>query len=247
MTSYHGGKQRIGGHLAKYIHYVCSLLPKEIELGGYCEPFVGMCGVYRHIPGLFAGRGGMKYLAGDTNESVIEMWREVQGGWRPPVHTTEAEYNSLRESPPSALRGYIGHQYSFGGQFFMGYSTKYGKNPDSSRARRNVVEIGKCLGDVEFRGGSYKQFSNLKKFIIYCDSPYEKSSQRYRMLDGFVSEEFWDWCREMSRENVVFVSSYEDPEDFMEVLSSSHKLTEIIHSNAPRKRVEKLFLLIGSK
>lgn len=126
----------------------------------------------------------------------------------------------------------------------MGYSTKYGKTPDSTRASNNVVEIGKCLGDVEFKYGSYKQFSNLKRFIIYCDPPYENSSQRYTKLDGFVSEEFWDWCREMSKENIIFVSSYEAPKDFIEVMSSSHKLTGIIHSNAPRKRVEKLFLLI---
>jgi DNA adenine methylase len=244
MTSYHGGKQRIGLQIAEYIHYICSILPQDIEINGYCEPFVGMCGVYRYIPGLFDDKKDMKYLAGDTNESVIKMWIEVQKGWRPPVRTTEAEYNRLRENPASALRGYIGHQYSFGGQFFMGYSTKYGKTPDSTRASNNVVEIGKCLGDVEFKYGSYKQFSNLKRFIIYCDPPYENSSQRYTKLDGFVSEEFWDWCREMSKENIIFVSSYEAPKDFIEVMSSSHKLTGIIHSNAPRKRVEKLFLLI---
>jgi DNA adenine methylase len=244
MTSYHGGKQRIGLQIAEYIHYISSsVLPSDIKIDGYCEPFVGMCGVYRYIPILF-GEKNLKYLAGDTNKSVIKMWTQVQKGWRPPVSTTEKEYNSLREGPPSALKGYIGHQYSFGGQFFMGYSTKYGKTPDSTRASNNVVEIGKSMESVEFKYGSYEQYSNLKNYIIYCDPPYENSSQRYTAMNGFLSEEFWEWCRKMARRNIIFVSSYEAPKDFIEVMTSSHKLTGIIHSNASRKRVEKLFLLM---
>ena len=243
MTSYHGGKQRIGLQISEYIHYIYSIIP-EIKVVGYCEPFAGMLGVYRHIPELFEDDNIQTYLAGDTNESVIKMWTRAQKGWKPPTNTTEKEYNLLKTSSPSALRGYIGHQYSFGGQFFMGYATKYGKTPDSSRASNNVVAIAKELKQVQFKHGPYTQFSNLKNFIIYCDPPYENSSQRYTQVDGFSSTDFWDWCRKMSKDNIIFVSSYSAPQDFIEVMSSSHKLTGIIHSGADKKRTEKLFLLM---
>ena len=241
MTSYHGGKQRIGLQIAEYIHYIYSIIPEE-KMVGYCEPFAGMLGVYRHIPELF--HGDIKtYLAGDTNESVIKMWTRAQNGWNPPTQTTEKEYNRLKNAHPSALKGYIGHQYSFGGQFFMGYATKYGKTPDSSKASSNVVDIARKLKQVKFKHGSYTQFSNLKNFIIYCDPPYENSSQRYTDVDGFSSQDFWEWCRQMSRDNIIFVSSYDAPKDFIEVMSSSHKLTGIIHSGANKKRTEKLYVL----
>ena len=69
MTSYHGGKQRIGLPIAEYIHYIYSIIP-EIKVVGYCEPFAGMLGVYRHIPELFEDNI-QTYLAGDTNESGV--------------------------------------------------------------------------------------------------------------------------------------------------------------------------------
>ena len=245
MTSYHGGKQRIGLQIAEYIHYIYSIIPEKnkFSIKGYCEPFVGMGGVYRHIPLLFEDHK-LTYLAGDTNDSVIKMWTRVQNGWIPPTHTTEKEYDRLKSSRPSALKGYIGHQYSFGGQFFMGYATKYGKTPDSSRASQNVVNIGKELNRVKFTLGSYTQFSKLKNFIIYCDPPYENSSQRYTDVDGFSSQDFWNWCRKMSKNNIIFVSSYDAPKDFIEVMSSSHKLTGVIHSGANKKRTEKLYFLL---
>ena len=244
MTSYHGGKQRIGLQIAEYIHYIYSQIPEKdkFPIKGYCEPFAGMLGVYRHIPNLFDD-DKLIYLAGDTNESVIKMWNRAKNGWIPPSHTTEKEYERLKTATPSALKGYIGHQYSFGGQFFMGYATKYGKTPDSSRASQNIVKIAYELNRVKFSWGSYTQFSHLKNFIIYCDPPYENSSQRYTQMGGFSSTEFWDWCRKMSRNNIIFVSSYEAPKDFIEVMSSSHKLTGVIHSGANKKRTEKLYVL----
>ena len=245
MTSYHGGKQRIGSRLAEYMHYVCSMLQdtQSITPKGYCEPFCGMLGVYQHIPTLFGSK--LTYLAGDTNESVIKMWKRAQNGWKPPTTCTKAEYERLKSASPSALKGYIGHQYSFGGQYFMGYAPSYGKTVDSSKASASIVSIAKNLKNVTFSVGSYTQYSNLSNYIIYCDPPYQNTSQRYTTLEGFNSNDFWEWCRSMvKRNNIVFVSGYSAPKDFIELTSFSHKLTGIIHSNADKRRVEKLFMLI---
>jgi len=106
MTSYHGGKQRIGETIATHIaSYVNKHNGDQYDT--YVEPFAGMCGVYRHIPALLGKR---TYLAGDINESVVAMWEDVQKGWLPPLSCSETNYNRLKRTmTPSAAKGYIGH------------------------------------------------------------------------------------------------------------------------------------------
>ena len=259
MCSYHGGKQRIGKRLSSIIADESLDIEDEYDfkIKGYCEPFCGMLGVYKHIPDLFDDhKPKLKYKAGDINKSVIKMWQKAQKGWKPPITSSESEYDRLKNSKDSAIRGYIGHQYSFGGQFFNGYAPKYNKTTDSTKASQSVIDISKTLNDVQFSFGSYTQYSKLKSYIIYCDPPYDNTVSRYyknaspkgreafsdRKLT-FESEKFWIWCRKMSKDNIVFVSSYTAPKDFEEIFSSSHKLTGISANNNDKKRIEKLFLI----
>ena len=251
MTAYHGGKSKLGKQISQHINFVCQMLREEqgMTIKGYCEPFCGMAGVYQHIPALFEDScKKLTYKAGDTNESVIKMWQRAQKGWKPPTISTQEEYDRLKDAAPSALKGYIGHQYSFGGQFLMGYAPKYGKTVDSSKASSRVQNISKILQDVKFTHGDYTQFSTLKGYVIYCDPPYENTSQRYKNTKdkySFNTEDFFEWCRVMVRnKNVIFLSSYQAPKDFIEIMSSGHKLTGVIHSNADKKRTEKLYMMI---
>jgi hypothetical protein len=81
-----------------------------------------MLGVYKHIPELFEEEGydDLKYLAGDGNGSVIKMWKAAQKGWKPPNTCSEKKFFDLKYSnADSAEKGYIGHQYSFGGSGLM--------------------------------------------------------------------------------------------------------------------------------
>jgi site-specific DNA-adenine methylase len=247
MTSFHGGKQRIGKKLAEVI-YEEAIDISEAEnfyIKGYCEPFCGMLGVYQHIPDLFNDyKPKLKYKAGDINKSVVMMWKSAQKGWKPKTKVSEKRYNQLKVAPDSAEKGYVGHQYSFGGQFFNGFAPKYGKNPDSAIASNNVHKIATKLNNVVLYNKSYTYFSNLKGYVIYCDPPYEKTNSRFyetHKKKSFDSEEFWEWCRSMAEENIVFVSSYNSPKDFEEVFSSTHKLTGI--NTTKKKRTEKLFLI----
>jgi DNA adenine methylase len=255
MTAYHGGKQRIGRDIANVIYDVSTMIEREsgFKIKGYCEPFCGMLGVYKHIPELFSShKPKLNYKAGDINESVIEMWKEAQKGWIPQSSCSEIQYNSLKNYSGNnvnkmALRGYIGHQYSFGGKFFDCYAPKYGKTSDSTKASDNVVSIARNIKDVTFKNCSYSIFSRLKGYIIYCDPPYESSNSVYFSKDkrmSFNNNSFWDWCRHMSRYNILFISGYTAPKDFTCVFSCSHKLTGISCGNKEEKRrIEKLFIV----
>jgi DNA adenine methylase len=238
MTMYHGGKQRIGKEISKIISEKVSEMDREIV--GYCEPFCGMLGVYQHIPKLFENMD-MTYKAGDMNESVCMMWGAVQTGWVPPGSCSQEKYNELQnDRASSAQKGYIGHQFSFGGQYFVGFIGKYkGGQTFFKTVPAKICKIAEELIDVEFSYGSYTQFSDLDNYIIYCDPPYVNTRCKY--AEKFDSESFWDWVREMSKTNVIFVSEYSAPDDFECVFEN--KKTNVSNGRKASGR-EKLFIKI---
>jgi site-specific DNA-adenine methylase len=232
-AAYHGGKQRIGLEIAENIHLISTILENQgyFKIKGYCEPFCGMLGVYRHIPQLFEDhKPKLKYKAGDANESVIKMWQRAQKGWKPPTECTEREYNKLCNSnESSAKKGFICHQFSFGGQFCMGFSKKYDKTKDGTQASERVQDIARELKNVKFSSGSYLQFYKLEGYVIYCDPPYQDAACRYTDKKGqkrnFDNDEFWEWVRLMSTNNIVLVSEYSAPDDFIKLFEKKHSVT----------------------
>lgn len=222
MTTYHGGKNRIGKEIADVIFDESVDIEEDynFNIKGYCEPFCGMLGVYRHIHDMFGDN--IKYKAGDLNKSLILMWKSAQRGWKPPEKKiNKREFmdlkNSLKSSPK---KGFVGHLQSFRSIYFGGYATHITQQR-IKKAAKDVREIAKKLGNVSFKQGDYTQFSNLKGYILYCDPPYENGEQRYKEETGkdfnFDSNKFWDWCRKMSENNIVFVSNYRAPSDFEKV------------------------------
>lgn len=253
MTAYHGGKQRIGKKIAKIIYEESLDIEDEFNfiIKGYCEPFCGMLGVYQHIPGLFEDhKPKLKYKAGDVNKSVIKMWQAAQKGWKPPKKVSKKEFEKLKyDNKASAIKGYVGHAYTYRGVFFDSYFK--GAQSKITTNEKRVSKIAEELNNVSFSFGSYTRYSNLKGYVIYCDPPYEGTMSKYyegtsdrKKLD-FNHAEFWNWCRKMAKDNVVFVSSYKAPKDFECIFSSSHKLTGVSagKNNNSKRRTEKLFII----
>lgn len=252
MTAYHGGKQRIGKKIAKRIHEVCTDIEDEYNftIKGYCEPFAGMLGVYRHIPILFDNhKPHLKYKTGEINKSIVKMWNASKHGWKPPTNITREKFATLKTNgKTSKLKGFVGHAYTFRGIFFNSYF-----NHTQSRIEKNsknVQDIGKILKETNTTivDDNYKQFSNLKGYVIYCDPPYANFSQKY--YTGitysnkltFDHKKFWKWCKKMSKDNIVIVSEYSAPKDVDYIWSKPIKLG---FGNGKKvvKRTEKLYLL----
>lgn len=244
MCSCHGGKQRIGKELAEIIYQVSTEIEDEydFDIKGYCEPFSGMMGVYRHIPDLFKEtHPNIEYLAGELNGNTVKMWNAAKRGWKPPHIISKTEYYKLKEKKgTSAIKGYVGHQYSFGGVYFSGYAPAYGKNKNSKTAAENVRSIGKLLkkNNVKITEGDYRQFSNLKGYILYLDPPYNNSTKHYK--GDFDHLKFNDWCRRMSRDNVLFISEYNMPRDFELIFSKSRVVS---YKGAKANKNERLYLI----
>lgn len=215
-VAYHGGKQRIGKTIAEHIYEITEDI-EDFTPKGYCEPFCGMLGVYQYIPDLFSDHKRMKYKAGDINKSTVKMWEKAQTGWTPPTkHITKRAFENLKyDGKASAIKGFVGHIYTYRGVFFDGYFPH--KQSKIKHSAKKVREIADQLEKVKFSAGSYMQFSNLKGYVIYCDPPYANMNQRYyegtayknRLV--FDHEKFWNWCEKMSEENVIFISEYSAP------------------------------------
>ena len=74
--------------------------------------------------------------------------------------------------------------------------------------------------------------------IIYCDPPY-KDTTKYSNL--FNHDEFWEWCRQKSKEgHSVYISEYNAPDDF-ECIWQKEIVSSLTKDTGSKKGVEKLF------
>jgi site-specific DNA-adenine methylase len=99
------------------------------------------------------------------------------------------------------------------------------------------------LERLELHSKSYNEIEIQKDAIIYCDPPYQGTAE-YKE-GAFNHKEFWDWVREKSKTNNVYISEYNAPNDFNSILSFEQKSTlqggQQKHNNQP---MERLFTII---
>jgi DNA adenine methylase len=214
-----GGKTRIGKEIANVIQ---SYSPHN-----YAEPFCGMFSVGRHVC-------CKKKYASDINPDLILLLQAIQSGWEPPGAVSEEQYNELKHSPSSALRGFVGFGCSFYGKFFGGYARERDRD-FTGNARSSLLKLAPDIKDVVFTNTSYVA-QEWDVDLIYCDPPYASTTDFGTV---FNTEEFWEWVR--SRKEVVLISEYVAPSDFDIVWEK--KVVTDMKSKTGRgcDRVERLF------
>lgn len=95
---------------------------------------------------------------------------------------------------------------------------------------------------VKTKNKDYKYFSNVKNSIIYLDPPYEntKTSNYNSQVDY---QEFYDWAYEMSKNNIVLLSSYEVSDDRFECVYEFKNARSTMSGGVAGKRIERLFMV----
>ncbi len=192
------------------------------------EPFCGAA----HVLSKMSGRR----VASDLSEDLILLWQAIQNGWIPPDSVSEEEYQRLKTSSPSALRGFAGYGLSFSGKWFGGYARNSRGDNYCAYARNSLLKQKQSINDVLFLHAPYSIYNDLENYLIYCDPPYANTT-KYRFGE-FDSKSFWNWCRVTSRSNKVVVSEYSAPADFKCVLEIN---TKTHMRGANNLRVERLF------
>lgn len=215
---YQGGKKRICKAIYEKI--------KEIEFNKntsrnlFVERFSGMCNV-----GIEALRDGRKVIFSDINPNIGIYWNEIKNGtYTLPEKITQEQYDHLKISDPSFLRTLVGY-YSFSSQFYGGFKGKYENETKTTKwldyQSKKINDIQPLLKESEFFNKDYTFFSNLKGCTFYDDPPY-LISQRYnpnKYLMNFDHETYWENVRELSKNNLVFVSENVAPDDFVSIWS----------------------------
>lgn len=133
---------------------------------------------------------------------------------------------------------YVGFLCSFSGKWWGSFArgSRYEGGTPYNKERQNNLEkqIPKML-NCKFEQADYKDLS-FKNKVIYCDPPYVMSTHKY-YKEAFNVDEFWNWVREQSKWNKVFVSECDVPDDMTIVWQKECKAAL---NTSQRKMVEKL-------
>lgn len=102
------------------------------------------------------------------------------------------------------------------------------------------------LNKVKVTNKSYHDFSKVSGAILYLDPPYDGTSQD-SYINSFNSQEFYDWVFEMSKNNIVIISSYSISDERFEAVYSFDKARSTLQGGASSKgKNEKLFIVKSS-
>jgi len=236
---YMGSKNRIAKE-------ILPIMLKEANLKGittWIEPFVGGANMIDKVPNVFK-RIGIDYSS-HTIEALIAVRDLVD---ELPNELTEDEYKQLKGIEPEPIKSWLRFVASFGGKLDNGYAREKGSDKTTfvGYGKRNAQKQNPKLQGVKFINGSYDEYSDFKNCLIYCDPPYEGTTSYKTGI--FDHTNFWNWCRKMSENNLVFISEYKSPDDFICVWEGELKTNFASQrKEATHKAVEKLFKYTGVK
>lgn len=233
---YLGSKNRLSKDLVPIIQEFID----DNNIKHYYEPFVGGCNLIDKI------KCENKY-GSDIHPYLIALLKQTQIDTSVfPKTISENEYKLVRANPQNYPDWYVGLVgfCSFGGKWWGGYPRGYKNDKVTHRdicneTIRNLIKQAPKLKDIKLDCRSFEQSTKVSNFVIYCDIPY-RSSTKYA-TDDFPYERFYDWTREMSKDNIVLVSEYWMPDDFECIWSKSLKCT--LDKNSRADKIERLFMV----
>lgn len=226
---YMGSKRRIAKDLIPFIL-------KNRQSGQYwVEPFVG--------GGNIIDKVSHKRIGADINPNVISALKAIRDNIddlpKNNREFSEEDYNRMKNGWNYKYKGYAGFAFSFGGKWMAGWHRCSEGRDYVAEAYRNALRQSYRLKGVKLVNVGYQDLEIPKNSLVYCDPPY-LGATKYKTGD-FNHDEFWQWCRDKSKDHTLFVSEYNAPSDFGCVWSK--KLVGFCGGDA--KGEEKLFRYCG--
>ena len=235
------------GSKSKYVQYIVPILQKVINDRGvslYIEPFVGGANIidkvkcerrigYDRSDTLIAllcqARDDFSKVLADGNRELWDKGKSYIKDGVMPEDMTLAEIGAME----------FFASFSNGG-FPRGYAKNMAGRNYFKEARANMEKQAPNLKGIEFYQNNYYNLSGFKGTVIYCDPPYANTKHYgYANQEKMDYTRFWNWAREMSKENYVFVSEQIAPDDFEIIWEMEAKRTNGKDNNF--KAIERLF------
>lgn len=203
------------GSKARYTKEILPIILKDRKPEQwYVEPFAGGMNAICEVQG--------NRIANDIHYYLIQMWRELVGGWIPKKITKE-EYSEVRANKskyPAYFVGWVGFNCSYCGKWFGGFADDYKSRINKNgilqnyqlEAINNVAKQVEKMKGVVFQNKPYYELELPPNSIVYCDPPYEGTT---KYANDFDHNLFWNWVRDISKQgHIVYVSEYNAPDDF---------------------------------
>jgi DNA adenine methylase len=232
---YMGSKNRIAKHLLPIILAEC----EKHGITKWVEPFVGGANMIDKVPDNF------ERIGYDLNDHVIHALIDIRDNAdKLPDAVSEEDYRSYKGLPPQSMTSWVRIACAYGGIFESKLAAdKTGLRDYAKEAKRNALKQSPKMQNVQFICDSYENL-NFTNALIYCDPPYQGTSG-YK-TGAFDHDKFFEWCRQQSKKNIVFVSEYNAPDDFIEVWRGEVKTNfASTRKKATHDALEKLFRVVA--
>lgn len=241
MAKYKGNKSR-------YANKILNAIMADLNNKGLSDEYIinNMCFV-----DLFCGGANMvkkvpfkNRIANDINTYMIAYLSRLQtegADWLlEPFYwnITQEIYEIFRQSIKNrmdtfshACLGHIGANFSYGSNFFAGYNKDTKQTPQTlaRSAYKHAQEDYELLQGVKLLNLDYRQVPIPPKSIVYCDIPYEGTSQYFDTK--FSIKEFLEFTKQLLLQgHYVYFSEYSKPLIKIEGL----KVSELINYPVPK-------------
>lgn len=236
------------GSKRKYLDHILPILQKCIDdnnITTYIEPFVGGANIIDSIK--CDNRYGY-----DRSDTLIALLTQMRDGFDKVLKDGNRElwdkgkaYVKDGIMPDDMTLAEIGAMEFFASFSNGGFPRGYAKNADGrnyfNEAYRNAEKQAPNLKGIEFGCQNYWELDpSIKNAVIYADSPYQNTKQYgYARQGKFDFDKYHQWCREISKNNYVFISEQTMPDDFEVIWEQDCKRTAGRDNNF--KAVERLF------
>lgn len=196
--------------------YITPILQKIIDNNNielFIDMFCGGCNIIDSI-------NCKERVANDIATPLISMWKGLLNGNKLPKELyDDIRANKNTDKYPDWYIGSVRYLASYNGRYFDGGYTKPIIEKRRIRnyykeAKNNIEKQLPLLKDVIFTNNDYKNIELLPNSLIYCDIPYQNTKQYLHSKD-FNYEEFWNWVRINSKNNIIIVSELQAPDDFV--------------------------------
>jgi len=213
---YMGGKFRQSKQIAATIKDIVG----ESDFN-YYEPF---CGAMWSATRVIKECSPSKVVLSDISEALITMWKHLVNTDDVPPHlVTEEVRNEYKEKqdPKDWLTAWYGFATSFGGKWFgtIARHTRerkpiYDFSPGVKSTVRKV-NVLKLVNNLSINNCEYQEYRHVRGAVFYLDPPYKDRTKCHDYKAKFDHEKFWNFVRHLSKNNVVLVTEFITPDDFL--------------------------------
>ena len=109
-----------------------------------------------------------------------------------------------------------------------------------------LQQLGR-LQQAEATNLDYTEFSGVENAILYLDPPYQNTELDGYSIKYFDNQSFYDWAYEMSKKNIVLISSYEISDERFGCVYEFKTARSTLAPNGAGNKTEKLFMVKKGK